>query len=192
MFALIFRKGPRTASCASASRVCGFLLGALLSSAWLAAGTLASPAAYAQADNGAADELMRQAQTAMSKGRPEEAISLLSKAIDKAPDRPELYILRSRARDSAGKFDAALQDASKYIELTPNEAYGYLNRARVYLSLEKPESAMADANKAIELAPDEPDGYYRRADVFLSMNKEAEAQADEAKADELDRQAAAR
>ena len=73
----------------------------------------------------------------MSKGHPEDAVPTLRKAIEMAPDRAELYMLRSRARDSAGKFEAALDDATKYIELEPNDAYGYLNRARVYMSLEK-------------------------------------------------------
>jgi tetratricopeptide (TPR) repeat protein len=148
----------------------------------------AAAGVYAQA-NGKVDELFQQAQRTLSKGQPQEAISLLRKAIDMAPDRAELYMLRSRARDSAGKFEAALEDATKYIELEPNDAYGYLNRARVYISLDRTQSALDDANKAIELEPDEPDGYFRRADIYIEMGKEAEAKADEAKADELDKKA---
>jgi len=143
--------------------------------------------AAAEGDAKQVDELMREAQAVLSKGKPEEAISLLRKAINMAPDRAELYMLRSRARDSAGKFEDALEDASKYIELEPKDAYGYLNRARIYLSLDRAESALADANKAIEIAPKEPDAYYRRADVYSEMGKDAEAKADEAKADELDK-----
>ena len=149
-------------------------------------GALATAAA-AESDAKAVDDLARQAQMAMSKGKPEEAIPLLRKAINLAPDRADLYMLRSRARDGSGKFEDALEDASKYIELEPKDEYGYLNRARIYLSLDKPESALADANKAIEIAPNESDGYYRRADVYTEMGKDAEAKADEKKADELDK-----
>lgn len=146
-------------------------------------------AIHAQANDKAVDDLMRQAQTALSKGKPDDAASILRKAIDMAPARAELYLLRSRARDSAGKFEAALEDASKYIELAPDDSYGYLNRARVYLSMEKKQAALEDANKAIAISPNEPDAYFRRADIYTELGKDKEAQADEAKAEELDKKA---
>jgi tetratricopeptide (TPR) repeat protein len=135
------------------------------------------------------DDMMRQAQKLLSKGEPKDAIALLRKAIDAAPARAELYMLRSRAYDQTGKYDAAIDDATKYIELQPRDALGYLNRARVYMSMEKHESALRDANTAIELAPQEPDGYYRRSDIYYQLGKDGEAKADEAKADMLDKQA---
>lgn len=139
-------------------------------------------------DTKALDGLVSQAQKAMQKGQPREADTLLRKAIELAPTRSDLYMLRSRARDSSGKFDAALEDANKYIEMEPADAFGYLNRSRIYISLDKPDSALADANKAIELDPKEPDAYYRRSDIYMEMGKTAEAKADEKKADQLDKQ----
>lgn len=156
----------------------------LLTALWL----LAAPPALQAQDTKAVDDLLSQAQKAMQKGQPRDAENLLRKAIEAAPTRAELYMLRSRARDSSGKFDDALVDANKYIELEPNDAFGYLNRSRIYISLDKPESALADATKAIELEPNEPDGYYRRSDIYKEMGKDAEAKADEAKADQLDKQ----
>ncbi len=158
----------------------GRVAAGLLTAAWLLATPMAS-----QAQDKEVDAWVSQAQKAMQKGQPREAESLLRKAIEAAPTRAELYMLRSRARDSSGKFDGALEDANKYIELEPSDAYGYLNRSRIYVSMDKPESALADANKAIELDPKEPDGYYRRSDIYREMNKDAEAKADEAKADKL-------
>ena len=154
----------------------------------VAAGLLMGASLSLQAqDNKALDDLVRQAQSAMQKGQPRDADNLLRKAIEMAPTRSDLYMLRSRARDSSGKFDAALEDANKYIELEPTDAFGYLSRSRIFVSLDKPESALADANKAIELEPDEPDAYYRRSDIYLEMGKKDEAKADEKKADELDK-----
>jgi tetratricopeptide (TPR) repeat protein len=144
---------------------------------------LGSPA-HAQ-DTKAVDDIIRQANNAMQKGQPREAENMLRKAIEMAPTRAELYMLRSRARDSSGKFDAAVEDANKYIEMEPSDAYGYLNRSRIYISMDKPEDALADANKAIELDPKEPDCYYRRSDIYNEMGKKAEAKADEAKAEQL-------
>lgn len=155
----------------------------LLTAAWL----LASPPGLQAQDTKEVDEMMTQAQKALQKGQPREAESLLRRAIEVAPARSELYMLRSRARDSSGKFEGALEDANKYIELEPSDAFGYLNRSRIHVSMEKPELALADANKAIELEPNEPDGYYRRSDIYRQMGKDAESKADEAKADQLDR-----
>ena len=152
----------------------------------LAAGWLMCGAVQAQ-DTKAVDDLVRQAQSLLQKGQPRDAENTLRKAIDMAPTRGELYMLRSRARDSSGKFDAALEDANKYIELEPNDPYAYLNRSRIYISQDKTEAALADANKAIELDPKEPDGYYRRSDIYRDMGKDAEAKADEAKATELEK-----
>jgi tetratricopeptide (TPR) repeat protein len=155
----------------------------LFAAAWL----LAAPVAASAQDAKAVDDLLSQAQKAMQKGQPRDAENLLRKAIEAAPTRAELYMLRSRARDSSGKYEAALEDANKYIELEPNDAFGYLNRSRIYVSMEKPETALADATKAIELDPKDPDGYYRRSDIYRDMGKEAEAKADEAKAAALEK-----
>jgi tetratricopeptide (TPR) repeat protein len=155
----------------------------LLAAAWL----LAAPVTSQAQDTKAVDDLVVQAQQALQKGQPRDAESLLRKAIEASPARAELYMLRSRARDSMGKFDGALEDANKYIELEPNDALGYLNRSRIQVSLDKPDLALADATKAIELEPNEPDGYYRRSDIYREMGKDAEAKADEDKADKLDK-----
>lgn len=155
----------------------------LLAAAWLIATPLG---AQAQGDK-AVDEMMAQAQKALQKGQPRDAERILRKAIDLEPTRAELYLLRSRALDSSGKFDAALEDANQYIELQPDDAFGYLNRSRIHVSMEKPQAALDDATKAIELEPDEPDGYYRRSDIYREMGKKAEAKADEARAEALDR-----
>ncbi|WP_116807710.1 tetratricopeptide repeat protein [Steroidobacter cummioxidans] len=155
----------------------------LLAAAWL----LAAPLAAQAQNTKAVDDLLNQAQKAMQKGQPRDAENLLRKAIDAAPARAELYMLRSRARDSSGKYELALEDANKYIELEPSDALGYLNRSRIYISMDRPETALADATKAIELDPKEPDGYYRRSDIYRDMGKEAEAKADEAKAAQLEK-----
>jgi tetratricopeptide (TPR) repeat protein len=152
----------------------------------LTIGLLSLPAS---AGDKAVDDMVAQAHKAMMSGRPADAVTILRKAIDLEPSRAELYGMRSRAYDSAGKMTAALEDANKCIQLEPNDAYGYLNRARVYMSMEKNDAALEDASKAISLAPDEPDGYFRRADIYNDMGKDALAKADEAKADELDKKA---
>jgi len=167
---------------AASSHLYRWLLAAVVSGIF----TLASPLVSAQAGKDV-DDLVSQAQSAMQKGRPADAVNLLRRAIDAAPDRADLYMMRSRARGASGKFEAAIDDASKYIELEPDDPAGYINRARIYSSEEKHKEALEDANKAIAMAPDQPDGYYRRADIYNDMGKTAEAKADEAMAQKLDK-----
>ena len=83
--------------------------------------TVFAVTAHAQDAKKQAEELMHQGQQQMSKGQPRDAIRTLGKAIELDPTRSELYMLRSRARDSSGQFEAAVDDASKYIELEPND-----------------------------------------------------------------------
>jgi len=84
----------------------------------LAAGWLMCGAVQAQ-ETKAVDDLVRQAQGQLQKGQPRDAENTLRKAIDMAPTRGELYMLRSRARDASGKFDAALEDATAKGTMTP-------------------------------------------------------------------------
>ena len=155
----------------------------LLAAAWL----LAAPLAAQAQDTKAVDDLMSQAQKAMQKGQPRDAESLLRKAIEAAPTRAELYMLRSRARTLQASTKRRWTTPTNTSSWQPNDAFGYLNRSRIYISMEKPETALADATKAIELDPKEPDGYYRRSDIYRDMGKDAEAKADEAKAAALEK-----
>lgn len=138
-----------------------------------------------QAQDDEVEDMFGQAMMAMSKGEPREAINILGKAIARAPQRTDLYLLRSRAYDASGNYAAALKDATRVIELAPQDAEGYLSRARVHVSMNRSQLALADASKAIELAPDEPDGYYARADIYNELGRKAEADADEKRADAL-------
>ena len=56
----------------------------------------------AQASDKAVDDLVTQAHKAMTTGKPQDAESILRKAIELAPTRADLYLMRSRARDSGG------------------------------------------------------------------------------------------
>lgn len=154
------------------------LIALLVASVVFAAGLL-------RAQEGEVEDMYGQALAAMSQGEPRQAITILGKAIARAPQRADLFLLRSRAYDASGNYAAALKDSSTAIDLAPQEAEGYLSRARVHVSMNREQLALADATRAIELAPNEPDGYYVRADIYDSMGRKAEAQADEQRADQL-------
>ena len=67
----------------------------------------------AQTNQGAIDDLLTEANRVLASGRPQEAISILNKAIEQAPAHADLYLVRARARDSIGRYDAAIDDANE-------------------------------------------------------------------------------
>lgn len=158
---------------AAARVVWAFLFTTLSSIAW--------------ADDKEIDALIDQSRVALNEGKSKVAVQALTTAIEKAPDRADLYTLRARAQDANNNFSAAIADAGKAIELSPNDAYPYLERARIYVAMEKMDLALADANKAISLAPNDPDGYYARSDIYADMGKDDEARKDEKRAEEAEK-----
>jgi tetratricopeptide (TPR) repeat protein len=158
----------------------------LRAAACVACVLLLATSATVWSDDAEIDALIDKSRVALSKGKPRDAVAALTEAIEKAPDRAELYSLRARANDANNDFKAALADATKAVELAPNDPYPYIERAKIYVAMEKMDLALADANKAVEVAPNEPDGYYVRADIYREMGKTAEADRDEKKAEEID------
>lgn len=156
-------------------------------SAHLACAVLLVLSASAWGDDAEIDALIDKSRVALNEGKAKAAVAALSTAIEKAPNRSDLYTLRARAQDANNDFKAAVADAGKAIELAPNDAYPYIERAKIYVAMEKMDLALADANKAIEIAPKDPDGYYVRSDIYADMGKEDEARKDEKRAEEAEK-----
>lgn len=158
-------------------------------SAQLACAMLLAFSAGAWGDDAEIDALIDKSRVALNEGKAKAAVAALTTAIEKAPNRADLYTLRARANDANNDFKGAIADAGKAIELSPNDAYPYIERAKIYVAMEKMDLALADANKAIEVAPNDPDGYYVRSDIYADMGKDAEARADEKKAEDVEKAA---
>lgn len=156
-------------------------------SAHIACALLLALSAAAWADDAEIDALIDKSRVALNEGKAKVAVAALTTAIEKAPNRSDLYTLRARAQDANNDFKAAITDATKAIELAPNDAYPYIERAKIYVAMEKMDLALADANKAVEIAPNEPDGYYTRSDIYADMGKDDEAKKDEQRAEEAEK-----
>lgn len=132
------------------------------------------------------DDLFSNAQKALNSGQNRDAVRILTRAQQIAPNDAEVLLLRARAYTSDGDYTRALADAGKAIELKPSDPEMYLARARVYRADDKFESALADVEKAVSLAPNNPDVYLSRSDIHRDMGNDAAADADEKKAEELE------
>ena len=103
------------------------------------------------------------------RGRDDEALSSVDKAITLKGDEVNPYLLRSELREKKGDTPGAIADLTRSLELDPNYKAPRSNRALLYQELGKYDLSLADYDKLLTLEPG--DAYYaqRRADVMEKM-----------------------
>lgn len=104
-----------------------------------------------------------------------EAISLVTREIESAPQQPAWYRLRGGLYHQSGTNDLAAEDFNKAIELSPNEAALYNNRGFVLLSLQQFAGAKKDLDEAIRLNPEYAQAYNNRGLLLIAQQKYSEA-----------------
>lgn len=104
-----------------------------------------------------------------------EAISLVTREIESAPQQPAWYRLRGGLYHQSGTNDLAAKDFSKAIELSPREAALYNNRGFVLLSLQQYAGAKKDLDEAIRLNPEYAQAYNNRGLLLIAQQKYSEA-----------------
>lgn len=106
----------------------------------------------------------------------EDAIKVLSIAINKFNDYYKAYLYRGIAQFELLRYEMAIQDFNKALEILPNSEDVYLCRGKAYYSLSKVNSnpkivemAIKDFNKTIEISPSYEDAYYFRGISFYFL-----------------------
>lgn len=139
-------------------------------------GFLGADAAAAFADARADFVLARDAA---KRGKRDESLTLVTKAIDskelQGRELAALYLFRAELYSLAGKLDEAVGDYGKAIEAMPDLAAAYHDRALVYAQQKKFQEALDDLSRAQFLIPRSPLPYYNRGRVFEAMGKRDEA-----------------
>jgi tetratricopeptide (TPR) repeat protein len=108
------------------------------------------------------------------------ALESINKAIEWAPDEPQLYLVRAQIyaqhHDLPGHLKKSLDDYDHAIEKLPKLASAYRGRAMVHRQLGNCEQAIDDLTQQIELAPrDDPYPLNDRAYVRALCGMELEA-----------------
>lgn len=80
-----------------------------------------------------------------------DAIDLLTKAIDLEPDYEDAYLLRASAYESIGKYINAVEDYKRASVFLNKETEVFYKAGRAYFKLERYRDALDMLNKAIEL-----------------------------------------
>ena len=142
----------------------------------LMVGLALAPAAPATADARADFDA---ATDAFKKGKREEALALVTKAIDSKEasgrDLADMHYFRAELFSGAGKLDESVADYAKTIEIMPDYAPAYHDRAVVYSQQKKYAEALDDLARAEFLIPQSPLPFFNRGRVYELMGKRNEA-----------------
>ena len=89
-----------------------------------------------------------------AKGRPREALGVLSKAIAGHRDDARLYAVRGSLLLEAGHVAPALADLEQAVRLDPDDVETLTNRAQAYRRFGRIDRALADLDRALEIDPE--------------------------------------
>lgn len=107
-------------------------------------------------------DLLTQAQAALAQKRPEEALTLTTKAIAADPRNARAYFLRGATYAILQKHAEAIADFDKTISLDPRAAEAYNHRGGEHFKLGRIQESLADFDKFLELRPTERPGHWQR------------------------------
>jgi tetratricopeptide (TPR) repeat protein len=110
-----------------------------------------------------------------------DAAEHYKRAIERAPDVPDLYYRYAHALWAAGDSDAALAAYKRALERNPYDYRAEWESARILLA-DNPEEALRLTSRALELKPDIVEGLTVRGRALVSLQKPQEAIADFRKA----------
>jgi tetratricopeptide (TPR) repeat protein len=117
----------------------------------------------------------RRAQEAMSAGRFEEAISILSELVKAVPNNPVLIMSLGIAQHMTGRHRDAIQQFEGALRLDPKlvQVWHYIGAS--YLKLDEPARAVEPLQKAIESQPDDKKSRLMLAYALASLERYEQA-----------------
>ena len=135
---------------------------------------------------GSSEAFIGKAKEQMIKGKAQEAIPFLNKAIDKDPRNPKAFNMRGAAYFELKDYVNASLDYEKVMQLDPKDYRPYFNRASIKMEKSDWEGALVDCSKAIEIQADTADIYTKRGMVYAALKQPENAIKDFDKALKLD------
>ena len=106
-------------------------------------------------------------------GHFQEALRVLSKAIDLNPEHERAYHDRAHAYEGLKEWDRALADFAEAMRISPMNSQNYVCRAGSFELRGQPENAARDYTQLIELKADSPLAWYKLALFALQRGDHA-------------------
>lgn len=170
------REGAVWAILVGAALIWVFSAGARLRD-WKDTITLIDKAIAVEGDNFGKAYLWRGMELG-DKGKVQQSILDLSKAIQINPELEDAYKYRGSLYGLTKQYDKSVADLTKYLEKKPDAADQYYNRGLSLLNLNRTQEALADFNKTLEINPDFTRAYRARGNAWKSVGETAKGEAD--------------
>jgi predicted O-linked N-acetylglucosamine transferase (SPINDLY family) len=122
-----------------------------------------------------ADALHFLGVLASQRGRPEEAVDLIGRAIEINPANPAAHYNRANALRELKRPDEALAGYDRVIALKRDHIAALNNRGATLHSVGRYEEAVASYDRAIAIKPDYVDALANRGDALLELGKSQDA-----------------
>ncbi|MEO5926913.1 MAG: tetratricopeptide repeat protein [Bryobacteraceae bacterium] len=103
-------------------------------------------------------------------GHYEEALGILTKAMELDPNSWNAYLNRGLAKQNLGQLDAALTDFQHALLLKPDLLQARTARASIYLAKGDSQHAVEELTKVIDLQPS-VDAYTNRATAYAQIGQ---------------------
>jgi len=120
--------------------------------------------ALVQRDDNRANALVRL-------DRSEDAAADYERAIELAPDDPDIYVNRGLLRLFGRDFDSAEQDFRHALNLRPDDGAAHTNLGLTLLYEERPQEALDSFTTAVALEPGQPGAHYGMASAAAALGQ---------------------
>lgn len=111
---------------------------------------------------GPADDPLKQAALALERGKADEALRLVNKALTSEPDRPDALLLRGKIHDRLGKNKDALADFTKSLRLDKKPIDAYHQRGCTHFKLGLFQQSLLDFDRYLDLNPAAKKSHWQR------------------------------
>jgi tetratricopeptide (TPR) repeat protein len=111
-------------------------------------------------------DLVNSAKNKIKKGEYQSARLDLNKAIELAPQNPQLFALRGIVYDSLERYERAIQDYNQAIGIDSKDATFYSLRGEAYEKLGRYELAVVNYSQVIQLNPKSSQAYIKRGYAY--------------------------
>lgn len=115
------------------------------------------------------DGLVAQARTALARGDTDRALSLSTRAVDAASDKPVGYALRALVHEARRDFETCVPDYTKVLSFLPDNIPALHRRGEAYFRLGRFRESVADFDKEVSLdASREPYHWQRGLSLYYA------------------------
>lgn len=140
---------------------------------WLVLAVCGALALGAQEDQ-SSSELRQRISTLLDRSRFEEALALVSEAIERDPENSDLQFANGFALEGLGRNEDALKSYTRVLELDPRRERAYQQRGSLNFKLGRFGASVADFDKVIELVPARAPHHWQRGISLYYAGRYAE------------------